>query len=231
MGYANERGNPRSSLRTVRAALVSCHVEKPLDDRVWERFDRLQSRRPGGFAIAALMRPPDSAHGENGDVWLPRARTAAARAPFGLHTHWTSPDHARPTDGDPAARVREELAWLREHRLQPRFFCGGGWYTDDTVQRTVSEQGIVDCTATTFPLPYGAHARVVDGPRPGLIPATHSLGMLVRSRRLPEFVHVYFHDTDLLDRKRVLALEVGLRVLAQRRPVSDLETVSAAFAR
>ena len=214
------------------AAIVSCHVEKPLDDRVWERFERLQMRRPGGFGIAALMRPPDWAHGEDEAAWLPRARAAAERAPFGLHTHWTSPEHARPSgDDDPASRVREEIAWLRERGLQPRFFCGGGWYTDDGVQLVVSEHGLVDCTATTFPLRYGASARVVDGPRAGVIPATHSLGMLLRARKLPGFVHVYFHDTDLLDRKRALALELGLRVLARRRPVSDLEAVSRAFAR
>jgi hypothetical protein len=55
--------------------------------------------------------------------------------------------------------------------------------------------------------------------------------MLVRARKLPEFVHVYFHDTDLVDRKRALALELGLRVLARRRPVSDLDAVSVAFDR
>jgi hypothetical protein len=215
----------------VRAAVVSCHVERPLDDRTWRRFTRLQERRPGGFRIAALMRPPHAAHGEHEAAWLPRARIAAERAPFGLHTHWTSPDHARPTRGDAAARVRDEVAWLRERNLQPRFFCGGGWYTDDEVQSTVAELGLVDCTATTFALRYDADARVVEGPSSGVIPATHSIGMLVRARALPEFVHVYFHDTDLLDRKRALALEVGLRVLARRRPVSDLDAVSAAFAR
>lgn len=177
------------------------------------------------------MRPPHAAHGEHEAVWLPRARSAADRAPFGLHTHWTSPDHARPTGGDAAARVREEVAWLRERNLEPRFFCGGGWYTDDEVQRAVADLGLVDCTATTFALRYDADARVVDGPSASVIPATHSIGMLVRASTLPEFVHVYFHDTDLLDRKRALALEVGLRVLARRRPVSDLDAVSAAFAR
>jgi hypothetical protein len=215
----------------MRAALVSCHVEKPLDNRVWARFARLQLRRPGGFRIAALVRPPDEEYGEDEPSWLPRARAASARGPFGLHTHWTSPDHARPTRGDAAARVRRDVEWLRSRGLEPRFFCGGGWYTDDDVQRTVAALGLVDCTATTFPLPYRDDTRIVDGPRPGLIPATHSLGMLARARILPEFVHVYFHDTDLLDRKRALALEVGLRVLARRRPVSDLDAVSAAFAR
>jgi hypothetical protein len=55
--------------------------------------------------------------------------------------------------------------------------------------------------------------------------------MLLRARELPDFVHVYFHDTDLLERKRALALALGLRVLARRRPDSDLEAVSAAFDR
>lgn len=215
----------------MRVAIVSCHVEKPLDDRVWARFARLHVRRPGGFRIAALMRPPDARYGEDEGPWLPRARAATARGPFGLHTHWTSPDHARPTGGDAAARVRDEVAWLRARGLGPRFFCGGGWYSDERVQRAVAELGLVDCTATTFPLSYAADARVVDGPRPGLIPATHSLGMLVRARTLPDFVHLYFHDTDLLQRKRALVLEVALHVLARRRPVADLDAVSAAFAR
>ena len=90
-----------------RYAVVSCHVERPLDDEVWRRFSALQDRRPGGFAIAALMRPP--AAGEDEARWLDRAREAEARGPFGLHTHWTAPDHARPTEGtDPAGLVREQ---------------------------------------------------------------------------------------------------------------------------
>ena len=215
----------------MRAAVVSCHVERPLDDRTWARFARLQRRRPGGFRIAALMRPPDPGAGEDERAWLARARAASERGPFGLHTHWTSPYHARPTGGDPAATVRRQVEWLRAHGLEPRFFCGGGWYTDLEVQATVRQVGLVDCTATTFALTYGASSRVVGGPERGLIPATHSLGMLARARRLPDFVHVYFHDTDLDDRRRVVALQVALRLLALRRPVSDLEQVSAAFAR
>ena len=79
-------------------------MERPLDDDVWRRFSTLQERRPGRFAIAALMRPP--AEGENEERWLERAREAQERAPFGLHTHWTAPDHARPTAGDPGAEQR-----------------------------------------------------------------------------------------------------------------------------
>src|SRR5581483_3260749 len=179
----------RHSLPGPPAAIVSCHVEQPLHDDVWKLFDALQSRRPGGFDVIALMRPPDVAFGEDVDVWLERARRSEARAPFGLHTHWTSPTHARPTGGDPAARVRSDAAWMREHELEPRFFCGGGWYTDGAVEAAVRELGLVDCT------PRGG------GPRPAVLPTTHSLGQLARAvlGPLPAYVHAYFHDYDLRD--------------------------------
>jgi hypothetical protein len=188
------------------AAVVSCHVERPLDDAAWTRFDRLQRRRPGGFDVIALMRPPDPAFGEADEPWLERARTAAARAPFGLHTHWTSPTHARPTGGDPAARVRSETEWLRERGLEPRYFCGGGWYTDEAVRATAAELGLVDCTPRT------------GEPDAGVLPTTHSLGALARAvlRPLPEYVHAYFHDYDLLDAKRRAALGVSLALLGRR---------------
>jgi hypothetical protein len=210
----------------LRAAVASCHVERILDDRAWAAFSRLLRRRPGGFRIAALVRPPD---GEPEQQWLERVRSLDV--PLGLHTHWTSPTHARPSgETEPAARVRRDVAWFRVHGLEPRYFAGGGWYTDDAVERAVAEDGLVDLTATTFPLPYGG-GRVASGPGPGLLPATHTIGMLARSLRFGDYVHVYFHDTDLLDRKRALALELGLRHLAKRRPVRDLDELSEAFAR
>jgi len=64
------------------------------------------------------------------------------------------------------------------------------------------------------------------------LPSTHSIGMLVRAlpRRLDEpLVHVYFHDTDLLDRRRALALRIALRVLSLRRTPSDLDAVQRDF--
>ena len=125
------------SMSVGAVAVVSCHLEQPLRDESWRRFDELQQRRPGGFDVIALIRPPDAAHGEAEEPWLERARAAAARAPLGLHTHWTSPTHARPTGGDPAARVRAEAAWMRERGLEPVFFCGGGWYTDAAVREAV----------------------------------------------------------------------------------------------
>jgi hypothetical protein len=193
------------------AAIVSCHLEQPLADETWRRFDELQRSRPGGFDVIALMRPPDAAFGEDEERWLARARSAAARGPFGLHTHWTSPTHARPTGGDPAARVRREAEWMRAAGLEPRFFCGGGWYTDDAVEATVRELGLVVCTARNA------------APSPGVLPTTHSLGQLARAvvGPLPAYVHAYFPDYDLLDPKRRLALAVSLKVLARRRPAAD----------
>src|SRR6185312_3679991 len=103
---------------TERYAVVSCHVERPLDDRVWAAFASFQERPPGGIRVAALMRPPDAAAGEHDEAtWLERAWTAAAQGPFGHHTHFTSPTHARPTGGEPAERVAGEGAWLRERGL------------------------------------------------------------------------------------------------------------------
>jgi hypothetical protein len=199
-------GNSLPSPSAGTAAVVSCHVERPLDDAAWARFDRLQRRRPGGFDVIALVRPPDAAFGEREEPWLERVRDAAPRAPLGLHTHWTSPTHARPLDGDPAARVRKETEWMRERGLEPRYFCGGGWYTDERVRAVVAELGLVDCTPRS-----GA-------PADGLLPTTHSLGALARAvlRPLPSYVHAYFHDYDLLDAPRRYALSGALALLGRR---------------
>jgi hypothetical protein len=216
-----------------RYAVVSCHVERPLDEAVWARFSGLHERAPGGFRIAALMRPPDQAAGEDETIWLARAREAALRGPFGLHTHWTSPSHARPMPGgeEPAQRVRREVEWLRAQSLEPALFAGGGWYMDDGVAEALAELGLVDCTGTAFRPEYlspdaprigAAQPTTLDlpsGARLAEVPATHSLGMLARAvvGPLPPVVHAYFHDTDLLDRNRTAALELALRVLRLRR--------------
>jgi hypothetical protein len=188
------------------AAVVSCHVERPLDDEAWHRFDTLQRRRPGGFDVIALVRPPDGAYVEDEARWLERAGRAWERAPFGLHTHWTSPTHARPTGGEPAERVVREAAWLRDRGLDPVYFCGGGWYEDDAVRAAVAQLGLVDCTPRE------------GQPAPGVLPTTHSLGTLARGvlRPLPPFVHAYFHDYDLLDTRRRLALLASLAILGRR---------------
>jgi hypothetical protein len=206
----------RHSVPSPPVAIVSCHLEQPLRDDTWARYDELQRRRPGGFDVIALMRPPDTAFGEDVERWLTRARAASRRGPFGLHTHWTSPTHARPTGGDPAARVRKEAEWLRTQELEPAYFCGGGWYTDDAVRHVVRELGLVDCTER------------VGLPHAGVLPTTHSLGQLARAvlGPLPEYVHAYFHDYDLLDPIRRRVLVASLHVLGRRRTQFDLSGAS-----
>ena len=220
-----------------RYAVVSCHVERPLDDRVWERFSALQRRRPGGFRIAALIRPPDAAAGEDEVAWLARAHTAAEHGPLGLHTHWTAPDHARPTGGDPAARVRKQAEWLRARDFAVELFCGGGWYMDEAVAEVLADLGLADCTATAFRPGYLApgasrlgasepcYVRLPSGRSVLELPTTHSLGMLARGLLVPfrgPVVHAYFHDTDLLDPVRRRALLVGLAFLGAKRRQTDL---------
>ena len=228
-----------------RYAVVSCHVERPLDDAVWARFSALQESRPGGFAVAALMRPAGSAFGEDESVWVARAGDAAARGPLGHHTHWTAPDHARPTSSGAGKRVLEEGNRMRELGLTPTLFCGGGWYTDAEVAEACAELGYVDCTPRASRPPYLAEGEqwgslleptTVELPSNRTlraIPTTHSLGDLARSltsRELPSLVHVYFHDTDLLDRRRSMLLGVVLRVLARRARPTDLDALAAEMA-
>jgi hypothetical protein len=234
-------GRRRILAETRRIAVVSCHVERPLDDRAWRLFSRLQERRPGGFAVAALMRPPDPDAGENEARWLERARTAAGRGPLGHHTHWGGPERARPLDGNPADRVRREADWLQSSGLRPTLFCGGGWYVDLPVAEAVAELGYTDCTATAFRPSYldagspraslAGPARLVlpSGRRLLELPTTHSLGAAARAalgRSSAPVLHVYFHDTDLLDGRRRAALRAALAVLGRRRQVSDLDRLA-----
>jgi hypothetical protein len=229
------------------SAVVSCHVERPLDDRVWELFSRLQERRPGGFAIAALMRPPDERAGEPWEPWLERAREASARGRLGQHTHWTSPTHARPEAGvrhvsdpgfSPAERVCREAERLRAEGLDIRLFCGGGWYMDEEVAEALADLGYTDLTATAFrpssltpgaarlALRGPARLRLPSGATLPELPSTHSLGMLARGvlgRLNVPLVHAYFHDTDLLDRRRRLALVAALTILGRRRTPGSFE--------
>jgi hypothetical protein len=210
-------------------AVASCHVERPLDDSVWRRYQALLRSRPGGLPIASLMRPP--APGEDAAVFIERAHEAAALGPFGHHIHWTSPTHARPTGPDPAGAVRREGAWLTEQGLEPRFFCGGGWYTDADVMGAVADLGYADCTATAWRPSYlppasaraaldqPAWVRLGDGRRVLELPTTHSLGGAARGLLgpLPPVVHVHFHDYELLEPKRRAAIVVTLTLLARRR--------------
>jgi hypothetical protein len=230
-----------ASTPAERYAVVSCHVERPLEDAVWARFSALQERRPGGFAVAALVRPPDAAAGEDETTWLERARAAAGRGPLGHHTHWTAPDHARPTGDAAGDRVRTEGVWLRERGLTPTIFCGGGWYTDADVAEACAELGYADCTPRAARPPYlapgepwaflpaPAHVRLPSTARLLALPTTHSLGDLARAlfrrRALPGIVHAYFHDTDLVDRRRRALLGALLPLLARAAEATDLDAL------
>jgi hypothetical protein len=111
---------------------------------------------------------------------------------------------------------------------------------DEGVAATLAELGYADCTATAFRpryLPPGAQRlslgepallRVGEATLPEL-PATHSLGMAVRASlgRLPRYVHVYFHDTDLTHPYRRRALEGALAVLGRRRTPARLDELTA----
>jgi hypothetical protein len=226
-----------------RYAVVSCHVERLLDDRVWRLLLRLLEQAPGNFQIAALVRPPDPDAEQAIERWLDRARETAARSLLGHHTHWGGPATARPVSGKPEERVRREGAWMRSVGLRPRVFCGGGWYLDTQVAETVVDLGYVDCTATAFRPTYlparepqlsvdrPSWLKLPSGRRLLELPTTHSLGMLARavSRKggLHEpLVHLYFHDTDLLIRHRVAALRASVALLARRRVPADLDRVA-----
>jgi hypothetical protein len=231
-----------------RFAAVSCHVERPLDDSCWSRFSPLQERRPGGFRIAALLRPPDAAAGEDKQRWLERAREAAERGPIGLHTHFVSPAQARPREAAPehAARTRREAEWMEANGLAPTLFCAGGWYMDEALAEAVADLGLVDCSATAFPPDYlapgaprlsaAAPTRILlpGGGRLLELPSTHSLGMAARAVWRPSLgphvLHVYFHDTDLLSARRSRALDAALRVLGRRRRPVDLDELADAAA-
>lgn len=231
-----------------RYAVVSCHVERPLDDRCWSRFSALQAQRPGGFRIAALLRPPDAGAGEDGERWLERARAAAALGPIGLHTHFVSADRARPAAAGPehAERARQEGEWMEAKGLAPTLFCAGGWYMDEPLTEAVAALGLVDCSATAFRPGYLAageprlHAQapvsvvLPSGARLLELPSTHSLGMAARATVKPSLgphvVHVYFHDTDLLSARRRSALVTALRVLGRRRRAIDLDELADAAA-
>jgi hypothetical protein len=221
-------------------AVVSCHVEKMLDDDAWRQYSRIAATRPGGFSIASLMRPPDGPEWDSSGRWTERAHVTADWGPVGLHTHYGSATMARPGPNpvwEPAARVENEAAWMCDQGIAPRFFCGGGWYIDADVARVLARSELTDSTATRFwpnNLPPGAPRLSLDEPTeivvPGYgslaeIPSTHSVGMLWRGllhRTLPEFVHFYFHDYDLIDPRRRLAIWQGLRVLSVFRRPADL---------
>ena len=130
---------------------------------------------------------------------------------------------------------------MRELGLAPTHFCGGGWYTDGDVAEACAELGYVDCTARARRPAYlgsgeawaslaaPARIRLPSDRLLAAIPTTHSLGDLGRAlvrRSLPPIVHVYFHDTDLADRRRRILLRALLPLLARCAKPTNIDTVA-----
>jgi hypothetical protein len=157
-------------------------------------------------------------------------------------THSISEDNERGiATGWLPGRLSEEGRRLAADGLDARFFCGGGWYFDASVAAAVADLGYHDCTGTSFRpayLPPGAARLAVDQPaRLRLpdgrllleLPSTHSLGGALRAlgrRGAPRVLHLYFHDTDLLDGRRRLALRALLALLPRLRTPIDLDALA-----
>jgi hypothetical protein len=223
-----------------RAAIASCHVERPLDDGVWRLVSKLLRGGTHAFPMLALMRPPEKDESET--KWLDRARFAAAAGTLGHHTHYVSATTARPeaTTVEHARLVERQATWMRDAGLTPTVFCGGGWYVDERILEVISDFGYSDCTATGFRPRYLANGatrlsvsepvriKLSDSRSVLEFPATHSLGMAVRAilrGELPSYrpVHVYFHDTDLVSRARRVAIMAVLSVLSRTRQAVSLD--------
>ena len=212
-------------------AVVSCHVERPLDDAVWDALPRA-SRSPArrlSDRLAACARRPTARTSER---FVERAREATALGPFGHHTHWTSPTHARPTGGDPAEQVLREGRWLREQRpraallLRRRLVHGRGrdgrgrrarlrrLHRDRRRGRRSCRRARRAPRSTRPPGSASTTAAACSSCRA----RTRSAPPRARSRgALPPVVHVHFHDYELLDARRRAALSLTLRLLARRR--------------
>lgn len=224
-----------------RYVVASCHVEAPLDDRVWEAFSRLQAARPGGIPVAALIRLPHDAAGEDRALWLERARAAAARGAFGLHIHWLGPKQATPVGIDAAPPLLREAEWVRSEGLRPTLFCGGRWHMDRGVADVCARLGYADCTARRSRPTYFTDERwaqlaepttvvLADGLSYVALPSTHSPREAIRAAftgNLPAWTHLAFHDTDLLVARRRAAVIAALRLLGRLRRPGDLAALAA----
>ena len=219
------RGGPRARgircamppTTTERYAVVSCHVERPLDDAVWEAFARLQERPPGWSrrrgADATARRGGGRAR--RGALARTCARGRSIARPLGHHTHFTSPTHARPTGGDPgrtgAARGRlaprprpDADALLRRrlvHRPRRRGRVRGARVrrlhpTGDPARLPRGDAAWAELAApAAIELGDGVVAAGrPDDARRGRPRARAGAAASYRRR-----VHAYFHDTDLLD--------------------------------
>ena len=223
-----------------RYAVVSCHVERPLDNDVWAAFERLLRRRPAGFTVTALIRPPDTRSGEDQALWLERARRADELGPLGHHTHWGGPTQARPAgDADAAELVRTKLnGFVPKGSVRSTSAAAAGISTRPSQRRwrpsgtsTAARRRSDRATSRTTRRGCSSTARVRCSCRAARCcascrPRTRSACSRAVFATLRGPVHLHFHDWELLDRRRALALEVVLRALRlRRRPIDADELV------
>ena len=211
-----------------RYAVVSCHVERPLDDRVWARFAALQERRPGGFRIAALIRPAGSG-ARRGRDGLARAGAGGggarpARAPHAL-------DGARPRAPDRRrsrrARARGGRAAARARASSRRSSAAAAGTRISGSPKRAPSSATSTARATAYRPAYLAAGRAAARARG----ARHAsccrrAPAARRSRRRTrsacwrgtlllagglgaDVVHVHFHDTDLARRRAAAARSSG----------------------
>ena len=170
---------------------------------------------PGGFTIAALMRPARPGR-ERDALARTRADRRRARAPrpphaLGRRDPGTADrrrsGRARPPRGGVAPRPRP--------RADASSAAAAGTRTRPSRPRSPSS-GYADCTATAFRPAYlaGARGGSARGARLAALSARRGCSSCRRRTRSawrharpsagarPAYVHVYFHDTDLLDARR-----------------------------
>ena len=72
--------------------------------------------------------------GEDEELWLERARERRRAGRSGTTRTWPRARAAcRGRRASTRSGSAREAAWMRERGLEPRLFCGGGWYIDEDV--------------------------------------------------------------------------------------------------
>ena len=176
-------------------AVVSCHVERPLDDAVWDRYRELV-RQPAGRASRSprCMRAAGRRRGR-----ASASSSGRARRPRSGRSGTTRTGRRRRTRVRPAAirpsRCCARAAGCASAGLEPRVLLRRRLVHGRGVLGAVAELGYVDCTATAARpsfLPPGspraaldapAWIRLDDGRRVLELPSTHSLGAAARGAR------------------------------------------------